>query len=91
MINLLQKVFSWVCHDFDSELVNSLKGVSSRILRRDFSKDISKILWKGVLFSPSCFAGSCGGAPLDVIKKYIQNQDSPRMQESQEECLTSLS
>ena len=116
MINLLQKVFSWVCNDFDSELVecegerdhlhllihyppkvsisklvNSLKGVSSRILRRDFSKDISKILWKGVLWSPSYFAGSCGGAPLDAIKKYIQNQDSPRMQESQEECLTSLS
>ena len=72
-----------------SKLVNSLKGVSSRILRRDFSGHISKSLWKRTLWSPSYFAGSCGGTPLDVIKKYIQNQDSPRMQESREECLTS--
>ena len=29
---------------------------------------------KPVLWSRSYFAGSCGGAPLDIIKKYIQNQ-----------------
>lgn len=56
-----------------SKLVNSLKGVSSRILRSKHKKEIEKLLWKGVLWSPSYFAGSCGGAPLDIIKKYIQN------------------
>jgi putative transposase len=29
----------------------------------------SKHLW-----SPSYFASSCGGAPIEVLKQYIQNQ-----------------
>lgn len=59
-----------------SKLINSLKGVSSRRLRQNFP-DIRRYYWKGVLWSPSYFAGSCGGAPLSVIKQYIQNQMSP--------------
>lgn len=57
-----------------SKLVNSLKGVSSRLLRAKFKENIDQIYWKGVLWSPSYFAGSCGGAPLKVVKQYIQNQ-----------------
>ena len=57
-----------------SKWVNSLKGVSARMLRKDFSEEISKCLWGDVLWSPSYFAGSCGGAPLSVIKKYIPNK-----------------
>ena len=60
-----------------SKLVNSLKGVSSRYLRRDFPDQIEKYYWKGVLWSPSYFAGSCGGAPLSIIREYIQGQQSP--------------
>ncbi|MGY4966900.1 IS200/IS605 family transposase, partial [Streptomyces sp. 900105245] len=26
---------------------------------------------------PSCFAASCGGAPLSIIKEYIENQKRP--------------
>lgn len=59
-----------------SVLVNSLKGVSSRYLRREF-QTIRKHYWKGVLWSPSYFAGSCGGASLDVLKTYIENQNRP--------------
>ncbi|OOQ20484.1 IS200/IS605 family transposase, partial [Helicobacter pylori] len=29
------------------------------------------------LWSPSYFAGSCGGAPLEMIKQYIQDQETP--------------
>jgi putative transposase len=61
-----------------SKLVNSLKGVSSRILRRDFKREIGHMLYKGVLWSPSYFAGSCGGAPLETVKSYIQEQKTPR-------------
>ena len=61
-----------------SKLVNSLKGVSSRILRRDFNRDIGRMLYKGVLWSPSYFAGSCGGTPLETVKSYIQEQKTPR-------------
>jgi len=59
-----------------SKLVNSLKGVSSRMLRKEFPT-IQKYYWKGVLWSPSYFAASCGGATLDVIQKYIQSQATP--------------
>lgn len=59
-----------------STLVNSLKGVSSRMLRKGFPI-LAKRYWKRVLWSPSYFAGSCGGAPLSLIKKYIENQRTP--------------
>lgn len=59
-----------------SKLVNSLKGVSSRLLRKHFP-DMEKNYYKGVLWSPSYFAGSCGGAPLEVINQYIEQQDRP--------------
>ncbi|MDW9481965.1 IS200/IS605 family transposase, partial [Sinorhizobium meliloti] len=31
-------------------------------------------LWGGHLWSPSYFAASCGGAPLEIIKAYIEDQ-----------------
>jgi putative transposase len=59
-----------------SVLVNSLKGVSSRLLRKD-RPDIRDRYWKGVLWSPSYFASSCGGAPISIIRQYIEQQNTP--------------
>jgi putative transposase len=59
-----------------SNLVNSLKGVSSRLLRKHLP-GLAKYYWKGVLWSPSYFAASCGGAPISIVKQYIQQQESP--------------
>ena len=59
-----------------SKLVNSLKGVSSRYLRLQFP-ELEKYYYKGGLWSPSYFVGSVGGAPLKVLKQYIENQYSP--------------
>ena len=59
-----------------SRLVNSLKGASSRLLRKD-QPLVKKHYWKGVLWSPSYFAASCGGAPLDIVKAYIESQARP--------------
>jgi putative transposase len=56
-----------------TKLVNSLKGVSSRRLR-ELRPEIAGRYYKGVLWSPSYFAASCGGAPLDIIKQYVENQ-----------------
>ena len=95
-------IFSNVCKDFESELVefdgeddhvhllvnyppkvavsnlvNSLKGVSSRLLRKQNHPSIKKKLWNNMLWSPSYFAGSCGGAPIAVIRKYIEQQQTP--------------
>jgi putative transposase len=59
-----------------SSLVNSLKGVSSRLLRQQ-RPDIRKCYWKGVLWSPSYFASSCGGAPISIVRQYIEQQKTP--------------
>jgi putative transposase len=59
-----------------SSLVNSLKGVSSRLLRIE-RPDLEKRYWNHVLWSPSYFAASCGGAPLGIIKQYIEQQKNP--------------
>lgn len=59
-----------------SSLVNSLKGVSSRLLRQD-RPDLAQRYWKGVLWSPSYFAASCGGAPIAILKTYIEQQNTP--------------
>ena len=59
-----------------SSLVNSLKGVSSRLLRRDFP-ELERRYWRGHLWSGSYFAGSVGGAPLDVLRRYIEQQTRP--------------
>jgi len=59
-----------------SKLVNSLKGVSSRMLRLRMPS-IANRYYKNVLWSPSYFAASCGGAPLSVIKQYVEQQDRP--------------
>jgi len=58
-----------------SALVNSLKGVSSRRLRQEFPELKSKFFGRKVLWSPSYFAASTGGAPLERIKAYIQQQE----------------
>lgn len=60
-----------------SKLVNSLKGVSSRKVRQQKFKSVDSKLWGKSLWSPSYFAGSCGGASLDVVKKYIEQQETP--------------
>lgn len=59
-----------------SVLVNSLKGVSSRLLRKE-RPDLKKRYWKNMLWSPSYFASSCGGAPISIIKQYIEQQQTP--------------
>lgn len=59
-----------------SSLVNSLKGASSRRLRKERT-GIASRYWKGVLWSPSYFASSCGGAPIGIIRQYIEQQQTP--------------
>ena len=60
-----------------SKLVNSLKTASSRIIRKQAYPTIQQALWGDHLWSPSYFAGSCGGAPLELVKQYIEAQKTP--------------
>ncbi|MDI2113787.1 IS200/IS605 family transposase [Commensalibacter nepenthis] len=57
-----------------SNLVNSLKGVSSRMIRKKYATHLKQKLWGNHLWSPSYFAGSCGGAPISIIRQYIEQQ-----------------
>jgi putative transposase len=58
-----------------SVLVNNLKTVTSRLIRRDYLKHLKKYYWKDPVFwSRSYCILTCGGAPLSVIKQYIANQ-----------------
>jgi putative transposase len=61
-----------------SSLVNSLKGVSSRLIRSRRYHEVSGKLWGNALWSPSYFAGSCGGAPISIIRQYIEQQQKPK-------------
>jgi len=57
-----------------SVLVNMFKGTSSRVLRQT-RPDIAQRYWrKGVLWSPSYFAASTGGATLETVKRYVEQQ-----------------
>jgi REP-associated tyrosine transposase len=60
-----------------SKLVNSLKGVSSRRLRQEFP-DLVRHYWRAQrLWSGSYLAGSVGGAPLSIVRQYIEQQNRP--------------
>jgi REP-associated tyrosine transposase len=60
-----------------SKLVNSLKGVSSRIMRKEFP-ELEPHYWQAKrLWSGSYFAGSVGGPPISVLRQYIEQQNRP--------------
>ncbi|MGL4947075.1 MAG: IS200/IS605 family transposase [Cetobacterium sp.] len=62
-----------------SELISSLKSASSRILRQEFKAEIDKVYWgKAKLWHDSKCIVSCGGAPLEIVKAYVQNQSGGR-------------
>jgi putative transposase len=61
-----------------SSLVGKLKGKSAYFIRQEFSKEVRKKLWGDHFWSPSYCAVSCGGAPLEIIKKYIEDQRRPQ-------------
>jgi putative transposase len=57
-----------------STLVNSLKGVSARRLRAAHLPEVERKLWGPHFWSPSYCAVSCGGAPLAIVKQYVEQQ-----------------
>lgn len=57
-----------------SNIVGKLKGKSSYFLRQEFWEEIKKKLWCSHFWSPSYCLVSCGGAPLEIVKAYVENQ-----------------
>src|SRR3954453_7918645 len=60
-----------------ADFVNALKTGTSRRLRSEFPDEVNRWYRKPVLWSRSYCVISCGGAPLSVIKQYIEQQERP--------------
>jgi putative transposase len=60
-----------------SQLVASLKAASSRLMRKEFAQQVNKFYWKPVFWHNSYCVISCGGAPLEIVKQYINGQQKP--------------
>ena len=60
-----------------SNLVGTLKGKSSYVIRREYWDRVKTMLWGKHFWSPSYCCVSVGGATLDVVKRYIENQRVP--------------
>ena len=56
-----------------SKLLNAYKSASSRRIKNEFP-DIRKYLWKEYFWSKSYCLVTTGGATLEVVKQYIENQ-----------------
>jgi putative transposase len=56
-----------------SKFINAYKSASSRLIKKEFSH-IKKYLWKEMFWSKSFCLLTTGGATIDIIKKYIENQ-----------------
>lgn len=56
-----------------SKFINAYKSASSRILKKEFPQ-IRQKLWKEYFWSRSFCLLTTGGTPIDVVRKYIENQ-----------------
>ena len=56
-----------------SKFINAYKSASSRLLKKEFP-EIRQKLWKEYFWSQSFCLLTTGGAPIEVIRKYIETQ-----------------
>jgi hypothetical protein len=63
---------------FDAEQSPLIRFHSTKVVQTDpETVEFEKRYCKDVLWSPSYFAASCGGAPLGIIKQYVEQQKTP--------------
>lgn len=58
-----------------SKFLNAYKSASSRLIKKEYPQ-IREKLWKEYFWSRSFCLISTGGAPIEVIRKYIESQGS---------------
>ena len=56
-----------------SKFINAYKSASSRLIKKEYPK-IREKLWKEAFWSQSFCLMTAGGAPLEVIRQYIERQ-----------------
>lgn len=57
-----------------SKLVNNLKPISSRMVRQQYANYLRRFYWKPLFWTDSYCILTTGGATIDTIRKYIENQ-----------------
>lgn len=57
-----------------ANVINSLKSSTSRLVRKTYAEHLAQFYWKPYFWSRSYLILSSGGAPIEVIRKYIQEQ-----------------
>jgi putative transposase len=61
-----------------SSLIANLKATSSKTMWRKFEPIVKEVYYgKRIFWTGAYFVASCGGVTIDVLKKYVQDQDSP--------------
>ena len=60
-------------HTEIAKFLNAYKSSSSRMVKKKFP-EIKQYLWKSAFWTQSYCLISTGGAPLEIIKQYIESQ-----------------
>lgn len=60
-------------HTEMAKFLNAYKSSSSRMVKKQFP-EIKQYLWKSAFWTQSYCLISTGGAPLEVVKRYIESQ-----------------
>lgn len=61
-----------------SKFINNLKTVSSRYMKKEHGEHLKKFYWgTNAMWSRAYCLITAGGAPLSVLKQYIENQERP--------------
>lgn len=55
-------------------IIQKLKGISSRLLMKEFGEILKRKLWGGHLWNPSYFVATVSENTEEQIRRYIQNQ-----------------
>ncbi|MFG6384238.1 MAG: IS200/IS605 family transposase [Lachnospiraceae bacterium] len=58
------------------DMIKALKGVSARLLIKEFGEELKEKLWSEHLWNPSYFVSTVSKNTEEQIKKYLQNQKS---------------
>ncbi len=60
-----------------SKVINNIKTVSSRMVRKEFKSYLEKYYWKPYFWKRGYCIITTGGATIDIIRKYIEEQEAP--------------
>lgn len=60
-----------------SKVINNIKTVSSRMVRKEFKNYLERFYWKPYFWKRGYCIITTGGATIDIIRKYIEEQEAP--------------